>query len=208
MQTLVIGLTGGIGSGKSAVSALFESLGITVVDADIAARTIVEPGKPAMAEIAKTFGTEVVLPDGTMDRALMRQIVFADPAKRKQLEAITHPRIRDEIQRGLAAAISPYAILVSPLLLESGQNAFTERVLVVDVSEETQLARTMSRDSNSAEQVRAIIASQISRERRLAAADDIINNDGSLDDLKPKVLDLHRRYLALAASQRGEESNP
>lgn len=207
MKKLVIGLTGGIGSGKSAVSAIFEELGIIVVDADIAARAVVEPGSRGLAQVADTFGLEVIQSDGTLDRALMRKIVFADPSKRKLLEAITHPLIREEIQRGLREATSPYAMLVSPLLLEAGQNTMTDRVLVVDVSVETQLARTMSRDDNDEAQVRAIIASQISREKRLEAADDVISNDGSLEELRPKVLALHEKYLKLAAEFAGGDAS-
>jgi len=196
---LVIGLTGGIGSGKSAVSKCFEALGITVVDADVAARVVVEPGQPALAEIAAHFGPGVIAGDGTLDRAALRSIVFAEPAERRWLESVTHPAIGREIQRGLREAKSPYAILVSPLLLEAGQDALAHRVLVVDVSEQTQLERTMRRDDNPEAQVRAIIASQIDRRARLARADDVIVNDGRLEDLEPRVLELHRRYLELAA---------
>ena len=197
---LVIGLTGGIGSGKSAVSKCFEKLGITVVDADVAARVVVEPGTPGLARIAEHFGPGVIDANGALDRAALRRIVFADAAERRWLESVTHPLIGEEIRRGLSEASSPYAILVSPLLLEAKQDALAHRVLVVDVSEETQVARTMQRDNNSGEQVRAIIAAQIGRAERLARADDVIENNGSLEDLDPKVLALHRRYLDIAAA--------
>jgi dephospho-CoA kinase len=196
---LIIGLTGGIGSGKSAVSRCFEELGIAVIDADVAARVVVEPGQPALAAIAAHFGPRVIDANGALDRAALRKIVFENPDERRWLESVTHPAIGREIERGLREAQSPYAILVSPLLLEAKQDALAHRVLVVDVSEQTQLERTMRRDSNPEAQVRAIIASQISRQARLARADDVIGNNGSLEELKPKVLALHRRYLELAA---------
>lgn len=203
-KKFVVGLTGGIGSGKSAVSALFEELGITVVDADVAARTIVEPGTPALAQISAHFGPGVISADGTLDRAELRRIVFANPDERRWLERVTHPAIGAEVRRGLDAATSPYAMLVSPLLFEAKQNSLADRVLVVDVSEETQLARTMRRDANSASQVRAIIAAQIDRKARLERADDVIVNEGTLAELRSAVLRLHERYLALAASLAAE----
>ena len=197
---LIIGLTGGIGSGKSAVSACFEKLGIAVIDADVAARVVVEPGTPGLAQIAAHFGPGVIDANGALDRAALRRIVFADAAERRWLESVLHPRIGEEIRRGLREASSPYAILASPLLLEAKQDVLAHRVLVVDVSEDTQVARTMQRDNNSGEQVRAIIAAQIGRAERLARADDVIENNGSLEDLEPKVLALHRRYLEIAAA--------
>jgi dephospho-CoA kinase len=197
---LIIGLTGGIGSGKSAVSACFERLGIAVIDADVAARVVVEPGTPGLAQIAAHFGPGVIDANGALDRAALRRIVFADAAERRWLESELHPRIGEEIRRGLREASSPYAILASPLLLEAKQDVLAHRVLVVDVSEDTQVARTMQRDNNSGEQVRAIIAAQIGRAERLARADDVIENNGSLEDLEPKVLALHRRYLEIAAA--------
>jgi dephospho-CoA kinase len=197
---LIIGLTGGIGSGKSAVSTCFENLGITIVDADVAARVVVEPGTPGLAQIAAHFGPGVIDANGALDRAALRRIVFEDAAERRWLEGLLHPRIGEEIQRGLREASSPYAILASPLLLEARQDALAHRVLVVDVSEDTQVARTMRRDNNSGEQVRAIIAAQMGRAERLARADDVIENNGSLEELEPKVLALHRRYLEIAAA--------
>ncbi len=199
MKKFVIGLTGGIGSGKSAASARFETHGITVVDADQASRTVVQPGQPALALIAEHFGAGILDAGGALDRAQLRQKIFADPAERQWLEALLHPRITIEIFRALQAATSPYALLVSPLLLEAKQDTLANRVVVVDVDETTQLARTMSRDANSEPQVRAIMAAQIGRAERLARAHDVIRNEGSLEDLQRQVDALHERYLQLAA---------
>lgn len=197
-MTYIIGVTGGIGSGKTAVSDRFAERGITVVDADIASRAVVEPGRPALIAIAEHFGDEVISPDGSLDRALLRQKVFADEAERKWLEQLTHPLIRDEIINGLKQATSPYALLVSPLLVESGQSELTERILVIDVEEAVQLQRTMTRDDNPEAQVKAIMAAQASRETRLSYADDVIHNSGSLEDLDQQIEQLHQQYLQLA----------
>lgn len=198
----IIGLTGGIGSGKTAVSDCFATKGIKVVDADVCARTVVEPGTPALSAITEHFGRGVLHPDGTLDRKALREVVFADPDERQWLEALLHPLIFNEMWQQLQAASSPYAILVSPLLVEAGQSAMCQRILVVDAPEEVQLARTMSRDSNSAEQVRAIMAAQASRTDRIARADDVIVNDGDLPALHDKVDALHTLYLSLAAAQQ------
>ena len=197
----VIGLTGGIGSGKSAASAHFETLGITVVDADVASRTVVEVGKPALSAIEEHYGSEVIASDGSLDRAALRAKVFANDEERRWLEQLTHPLIREEIASGLTNATSPYAILVSPLLVESGQNQLTQRVLVIDVPEELQVARTAARDDNSEEQVKAIMAAQSSRQKRLGFADDVILNDGPLEQLQAQVEQLHQRYLKMAKAQ-------
>jgi dephospho-CoA kinase len=198
----IVGLTGGIGSGKTAVSDRFASHGITVVDADICARIVVEPGQPALQAIAERFGSSVINPDGSLDRAMLRQRVFADDAERKWLEALLHPLIFNEMWAQLEAATSPYAILVSPLLVESGQTAICQRVLVVDVPEDIQLERTMSRDSNSAEQVKAIMATQAARADRIAKADDILVNDSDLASLQKQVDALHIKYLTLAEAHQ------
>jgi dephospho-CoA kinase len=198
----VVGLTGGIGSGKSAVSERFQRLGIEVVDADVASREVVRPGQPALQSIAEHFGADVIQPDGSLDRARLRGLVFANPSERVWLERLLHPLINAWIEQQLASAASPYALLVSPLLAETGQIRFAQRVLVVDVSEETQLARTMARDANDAAQVKAIMAAQASRESRLALADDVISNDAGLDALDAAVAELHQRYLQLAAAAR------
>lgn len=197
-MVFIVGLTGGIGSGKTAVSDRFAELGITVVDADVCARVVVEPGRPALAQIVDHFGPEVLQADGSLDRARLRQVVFTNEAERKWLERLLHPLIFDEMWSQLQAATSPYAILVSPLLVEAGQNAICQRILVVDVPEDVQLARTMARDANSAEQVKAIMASQASRDARLAKADDVIVNDSDLLMLKQRVDEIHHQYLALA----------
>ncbi len=194
----VVGITGGIGSGKTAVSDSFAELGIKVVDADVASRVVVEPGRPALAAIREHFGDEVIQADGSLDRAAMRQRVFADEADRRWLEALLHPLIAEEIRNGLESATSPYAILVSPLLFEAGQVQMVNRVLVVDVPETLQVQRTAARDGNSEEQVRAIMRAQTDRETRRSRADDIIVNDGSLADLKAEVARLHASYLDLS----------
>jgi dephospho-CoA kinase len=197
----VVGLTGGIGSGKSAVSERFQRLGIKVVDADIASREVVKPGQPALSAIAEHFGAELIQSDGSLDRARLRSLVFADPDERVWLERLLHPLINAWIARELESAESPYVVLVSPLLVETGQIRFAHRVLVIDVPEAVQIERTMARDSNDAAQVKAIIAAQASRESRLARADDVIRNDAGLDALDAAVAELHRRYLALAAER-------
>lgn len=194
----IVGLTGGIGSGKTAVSRRFEALGITVVDADVVAREVVEPGTPALAQIREHFGAEVLLPDGQLDRAALRRIVFSDPEAKRWLEALLHPLIGSETLRQLDSAPGPYVLLASPLLVESGQTSICNRVLVVDVPEAVQLQRTMQRDTNDVEQVRRIIASQATREQRLAAADDVIDNSGAEAALDAQVAALHQQYLELA----------
>jgi dephospho-CoA kinase len=200
----VVGVTGGIGSGKTAVTNIFAELGIAIVDADVASRVVVEPGQPALVEIAAHCGPDILLPDGTMDRAAMRQRIFSDPAEKQWLEQLLHPLINIEIHRQLAAAGSPYAIFVSPLLVEGSHGELCDRLLVVDVPEHLQLARTMARDQNDAEQVKRIMASQASREQRLARADDVIENNGTLAQLREHVDALHQRYLALAAEKRSD----
>ena len=194
----VVGITGGIGSGKTAVSDRFAALGIEVVDADVAARVVVEPGKPALAEIADHFGAEMITGDGRLDRTRLRARVFGEPEERRWLERLLHPLIHTHLEHELASADSPYAVLVSPLLIESGQWRLTHRVLVVDVPEEVQIARTAMRDGNDPEQVRAIMAAQTSRTVRLARADDVIVNDQGFDVLDREVARLHRKYLELA----------
>ncbi|MEM8769619.1 MAG: dephospho-CoA kinase [Pseudomonadota bacterium] len=200
MSKLVIGLTGGIGSGKSAVSERFEGLGVRVVDADIASRVVVEPGRPALVAIEEHFGSGVIAADGSLDRAALRKLVFEDESERRWLEQLTHPLINAYIAEELANAASPYAMLAHPLLVETGQTSICQRVLVVDVPEQLQLERTMARDDNPEAQVRAIMAAQASREERLAAADDVIVNDQGLDHLDREVERLHAEYLQLAGA--------
>lgn len=195
---MIIGLTGGIGSGKTAVSDRFKALGIHVVDADIAARTIVEPNKPAWQDIKDYFGADALLEDLTLNRAWLRQQVFSDENKRKKLEQITHPRIREEIIRDLANSSSAYTLLTSPLLIESGQASLVKKVIVVDVTEAIQVERTCARDNNDSEQVKRIIAAQLPREQRLSHADWVIDNSQPLETLSGRVAALHQELLALA----------
>lgn len=198
---LVIGVTGGIGSGKTAATDRFQALGITVVDADLASRVVVEPGRPALQAIAEHFGPGVIAADGTLDRRALREIVFANPEERLWLERLTHPLIGQEILHQIQASQSPYTILASPLLLESGQSRLAQRVLVIDVPEALQIARTTSRDNTSAEGVKAIIAAQMQRQERLTRADDVIVNDQSLAELYAAVDALHQQYLEMAKKQ-------
>lgn len=197
----ILGLTGGIGSGKSAVATHFGNLGVHLVDADHAARWVVEPGRPALALITEHFGSDVLQADGQLDRATLRQRIFEHPEERRWLENLLHPLIGEEIIRDLASAQSPYAILVSPLLIESGQQRMTQRVLVVDAPEAVQIQRTMARDKVSEEQVGAILKAQASREKRLEAADDVLVNDRDLEWLQREVERLHAFYLTLRGGQ-------
>jgi dephospho-CoA kinase len=197
----VVGLTGGIGSGKTAVSDRFKAKGITVVDADVVAREVVEPGTAALASIAGHFGQDILRADGTLDRAALRTKVFQDDSERQWLERLLHPLIGESIFNQLAAATSPYAIFVSPLLIETSQRQLAQRILVVDVPVETQIARTMQRDNNDEAQVRAIVAAQATREQRLAHADDVIVNDQGLAHLDSEVERLHQQYLQMANGQ-------
>ncbi|WP_435634452.1 dephospho-CoA kinase [Pseudomonas solani] len=197
----ILGLTGGIGSGKSAVATHFGNLGVHLVDADHAARWVVEPGRPALAQITEHFGRDVLQADGQLDRATLRQRIFEHPEERRWLENLLHPLIGEEIVRDLASAQSPYAILASPLLIESGQHRMTQRVLVVDAPEAVQIQRTMARDKVSEEQVGAILKAQASREKRLEAADDVLINDRDLAWLQREVERLHAFYLTLRGGQ-------
>lgn len=192
----VVGLTGGIGSGKTAVSDRFASLGITIADADVASRTVVEPGTTALAAIVEHFGRDVLNPDGTLDRAGLRQIVFSDTSERKWLESVTVPAIMTELRGILDRSTAPYAILM--LSSGGGRSPLVHRNLVVDVPPEVQIERVTARDHNSREQVEAIMRAQPGREQRLAYADDVIVNDGSLAELDQAVARLHSQYLEMA----------
>ncbi len=194
----VVGLTGGIGSGKSAVSHQFEALGITVIDADVVAREVVEPGETALVQIAERFGDDILLESGSLDRAKLRQIVFEAPKQRDWLEQLLHPLIRERIMDQLENSGSGYAILSSPLLLETDQHLLVNHILVVDVPVETQIKRTMARDNNSEEQIRAIISAQMDREERRSRADKLIDNSGNEADLKAVVEQLHQSFLKQA----------
>jgi len=197
---LRVGITGGIGSGKTALTDWLSTQGIVIVDADLAARVVVEPGQPALAEIAAQFGQEYLLPDGQLDRAALRKLVFADDAKRQTLESITHPRIRDELTRQMAAAQSPYVVLSSPLLLESGQSEMVDLSVVVDVPEAVQIERTMARDQNDRALVEQIMAAQLDRDTRISRADIVIDNSGSPEALHLRGAQLHRTLLARASA--------
>lgn len=200
---LVIGLTGGIGSGKTAVSDRFARLGIPVIDTDLIARELVEPGQTALAEIAGEFGPDCLDGNGRLHRAHLRERVFADPTGRRRLEAILHPRIRAATRERVAALIAvPYCLVVIPLLAETGMTDLVDRVLVVDAPETEQIRRVVARDRVDAAQARAILAAQARRDQRLALADDVLENgDGDLDDLDDQVAVLHQRYLELAAAR-------
>lgn len=194
-----VGLTGGIGCGKSTVCDLFRQHGITVIDTDELARQVVSPGSPALAAIAQRFGKGIILPDGTLDRKKMRETVFTDAAMRGKLEAITHPAIRTLLQKQLRSVRSPYVVIAIPLLIEKQWQEQVDRILVVDCSEALQLERVMARDGGDEKIIRAIIESQTPRKTRLERADDIIHNDGDLDSLRLQVETLHRYYTTIAS---------
>lgn len=198
-MTFVVGITGGIGSGKSAVTAQLEKYGITIADADIAARIIVQPGQPALKAIAQHFGQQILTADGTLDRAALRALVFADDDARAWLEQLTHPLIGEEIRAQLQQSRSPYTVLSSPLLLETRQRELVDYMVVVDVPPETQLARTVARDGNDEAQVKRIMAAQINRSDRLAQADVVLDNSGGLAELELAVEALHQNLLTRAA---------
>ncbi|WP_226645524.1 dephospho-CoA kinase [Microbulbifer variabilis] len=193
-----VGLTGGIGSGKSAAAEYFRELGIHVVDADWAARVVVQPGRPALEQIAQHFGANVLLESGELDRARLRALVFDNSEERTWLEGLLHPLIREEIITSLEQSTSPYAILESPLLIESGQHQLVDRICVVDLPESLQLERASARDVNHPEQIRKIMAAQLSRQERLAKADDVLDNTAGLVELRSQIEALHQKYLQLA----------
>jgi dephospho-CoA kinase len=196
---LRIGLTGGIASGKSTVSQRFAELGIAVIDADVAARAVVEPGTPGLEQVVQRFGSGIVRPDGELDRSALRELIFNDPAARRDLDAILHPLIRAHMEQQAAAAAGPYLILAIPLLVEGGSSRERlDRILVVDVDEAVQLQRVQARDGISIAQARAILGSQASRAARLEAADDVLQNGGTVAELRQAVDRLHERYLKQA----------
>jgi dephospho-CoA kinase len=196
----VIALTGGIAAGKSTVEQRFVALGVHVYDADQAAREVIEPGTDGLAQIVEAFGHEVIGPDGRLDRPMMRQRIFADREARHTLEAIVHPRVRLWLQQRALADTGPYCLLAIPLLAEHiGHYRWVDRVLVVDVDEATQIRRLIARDGIDEALARRILASQATREQRLAVADDVIDNDGDAAVLDARVAALHAQYLALAA---------
>jgi len=195
MSKLVIGLTGGIASGKTTVSDLFAKLGIDIIDADVIAREVVAKGTPGLAAIVEKFGDDILTPDLELDRQKLRTIVFSDNAKKDWLNALLHPLIREQMQLQTASATSPYCILSVPLLVENKLNAMVSRTLVVDIDEATQIKRAIARDNSEQAIIESIIASQASRTQRLAAADDVIVNNKDLDWLSAQVKDLHQMYL-------------
>ncbi|WP_414828232.1 dephospho-CoA kinase [Alteromonas sp. H39] len=198
---LVVGLTGGIGSGKSAVTTLFASHGIDIIDADVVARDVVKPGSVGLKEIVSKFGDTILLDDGTLNRAQLREVVFHDADNKTWLNALLHPLIREAMQSGIQNSTSEYCILAVPLLIENKLTTMVNRVLVVDCTEQQQLERAMLRDGSSEQTIRNIMASQASREERLQAADDVIDNTGSKDTLVDQVNACHMRYLRLAEQQ-------
>ena len=198
---LVIGLTGGIGSGKTAVSDRFARYGVPIIDTDLLARELVEPGQPALMEIATAFGLDCLDGTGRLDRARLRERVFADASGRRWLEAILHPQIRALSRQRLAQLTAPYSLLVIPLLAETGMTDWIDRVLVVDAPEAERLRRVMARDQTDEEQARRILAAQASREQRLALADEVVENSGDFAALDRQVSTLHQHYLTLACSR-------
>ncbi|MCC8448315.1 dephospho-CoA kinase [Xanthomonas translucens] len=204
MSDFIVGLTGGVASGKSALSRRFEAKGIVVADADVAARAVVAPGHPALAQIVIHFGTQLLREDGSLDRAALRQRIFEDPVARRDLEAITHPAIRALLQQACREAASPYAVAAIPLLTEVGARAaypWLDRIVVVDAPEATQHARLMQRDGITAELAQRMIAAQATRAARLAIADDVVVNDGDAERLQDAADALDRQYRALAAAK-------
>jgi dephospho-CoA kinase len=195
---LTVALTGGIGSGKSTVAERLAELGVPVIDTDQLARELVEPGMPALEEIVRTFGQELLNAQGRLDRKALRTRVFAEPRDRQRLETILHPRIRAEMLRRLSKFDAPYAVLVIPLLVETGQTDLADRVLVVDVPEAIQIQRVRQRDGSEEASVRRILTAQSDRTTRLAAADDVIDNSGTPEQLTHQIRRLHRRYMQLA----------
>ncbi|MCT8306458.1 dephospho-CoA kinase [Xanthomonas translucens pv. translucens] len=204
MSDFIVGLTGGVASGKSELSRRFEAKGIVVADADVAARAVVAPGHPALAQIVARFGTQLLREDGNLDRAALRQRIFEDPVARRDLEAITHPAIRALLQQACREAASPYAVAAIPLLTEVGARAaypWLDRIVVVDAPEALQHARLMQRDGITAELAQRMIAAQATRAARLAIADDVVVNDGDAERLQDAADALDRQYRALAAAK-------
>ena len=201
-RRLRIGLTGGIASGKSTVARRFTELGVPVIDADAAARAVVAPGTPGLAAVSERFGPGVLADNGELDRRALRDLIFKDPALRQDLEAILHPLIRADMEQSAELAVGPYVVMDIPLLVEGGSRDRVDRILVVDVDEAVQLQRVVARDGCTEQQARAILASQATRTARLAAADDVLPNTGTVTDLRQAVDRLHERYLRLARAPR------
>jgi dephospho-CoA kinase len=200
-RRLRIGLTGGIASGKSTVAQRFTDLGVPVIDADVAARAVVASGTLGLARVIERFGPGVLAQNGELDRRALRDLIFSNPVARRDLEIILHPLIRGDMERSADQAVGPYIVMAIPLLIEGGPSDRVDRILVVDVDEAVQLQRVMERDGCTSEQAHAILASQASRSARLAAADDVLQNAGTVTDLRQAVDRLHERYLRLAEIQ-------
>ena len=195
---LIIGLTGGIGSGKSVASDKFKSLGVAVVDADVASRTVVEPGKPALKEIQDHFGSGIITAGGKLDRNKLREIIATDAEERKWLESVLHPKIGEQITKEISESNSVYTLFVAPLLLETNSQEMCSRVVVVDVPKDVQIRRTAKRDKVSSNQVEQMVAAQMKREKRLEKADDVLLNSGTIEDLEKQVEELHKKYIQMA----------
>ena len=194
---LIIGLTGGIGSGKSVASDKFKSLGVAVVDADVASRTVVEPGKPALKEIQDHFGSGIITAEGKLDRNKLREIIATDAKERKWLESVLHPKIGEQITKEISESTSVYTLFVAPLLLETNSQEMCSRVVVVDVPKDVQIQRTAKRDKVSSNQVEQMVAAQMDREKRLEKADDVLLNSGTIEDLEKQVEELHKKYIKM-----------
>ncbi|MUK90909.1 dephospho-CoA kinase [Aliivibrio fischeri] len=206
-MSYVVAITGGIGSGKTTVADRFQALyNINIVDADIIAREVVNPGTEGLIQIEQHFGSQILLDDGHLNRAKLRVCIFSEPSEKQWLNDLLHPLIHSEMQRQIALSTSEYTLLVVPLLVENKLQYLANRVLVVDVLEQTQINRTVNRDKVNHQQVKAILASQASREERLAAADDIINNDQQNNDLDMKISLLHEKYLLLSLASINKEN--
>ena len=199
-RRLILGLTGGIGTGKSSVAAEFKNLGICIVNADEGSRAVVEPGKPALSKIASQFGDQIILSDGSLDRAALREIIFNNANKKQWLEELLHPIIRDWIVEHLNDSDSPYVILESPLLLETDQHELVDITLLIDLPMELQLERAGARDANNSKQIQRIIDSQMSREQKISKADWIFDNSGEKAMISLRVNQLHEKFLVLAQS--------
>ena len=195
---LIIGLTGGIGCGKSVASDKFKSLGVAVVDADVASRTVVEPGKPALKEIQDHFGSGIITAEGKLDRNKLREIIATDAEERKWLESVLHPKIGEQITKEISESTSVYTLFVAPLLLETNSQEMCSRVVVVDVPKDVQIQRTAKRDKVSPNQVEQMVAAQMKREKRLEKADDVLLNSGTIEDLEKQVEELHKKYIQMA----------
>jgi dephospho-CoA kinase len=196
-----VGLTGGIASGKSEAARVFTALGVPVTDADVIAREVLAPGSAGLAALTAALGADILTPAGELDRARLRQRVFAATALRRKVEAVTHPLVRERIRERLVTLAAPYAVVMAPLLVESGLDRELDRVLVIDCAESVQLERLMARDGENEESARRMLAAQATRAERLAAADDVVVNDGSLEELATAVRKLHTFYLRLAGGQ-------